>query len=156
MSDLSITPWHCPMCVGGITPSSDGLEGPACPHCSGTGLTNKPGGPADLAPRPPGVMRAPCADCAYRPESPEREALGSTLPVDEPFFCHQGVPVSAKFSYVPTATFRGLPLGLMVCAGWWAFKTGEPLPAVPYREVPLDVDRVAKKWSPAAPLKEDS
>jgi hypothetical protein len=145
--DLQIHPYLCPMCVGGITPSlNSGAE--RCMHCSGTGLTDDPCGPAERAPRPPGVMRAACADCALRPGSPELEANGATLPDDEPFFCHQGLPVSALGRYTPVAMFRGLPLGAMVCAGWWALETGEVLPGKPYREVPITEDDVEKRWGP--------
>ncbi|SHI67280.1 hypothetical protein [Streptomyces sp. 3214.6] len=147
--ELSIWPWKCPFCVGGIEPSEDGQGRERCIHCSGTGLTDQPCGPAERAPRPPGVMRTPCADCAFRKGSPELEANGVQLPDDEPFFCHQGLPISAFGAYTPTAMFRGLPLGAMVCAGWWAFKTGEALPEKPYREVPVTEDEVEKRWGRA-------
>lgn len=136
MTELRITPWRCPFCVAGLFADNE-----HCLHCAGTGLTSEPCGPAERAPRPPGVMRAPCADCAYRPGSPELDQVGVTLPEEEPFYCHQGLPVSASGAYVPVAMFRGLPLGAMVCAGWWAQQTGEPLPAREYREVPLDAER---------------
>jgi hypothetical protein len=139
-ADLRITPWVCPLCVGGLILTAVDGDLERCLHCAGSSLTDDPCGGAERAPRPPGVMRTPCADCAYRPESPEREALGQQLPDDEPFFCHQGLPISAAGRYEPVATFRGLPLGAMVCAGWWALKTGEPLPAKPYREIPTEPD----------------
>lgn len=139
MTKLTITPWKCPLCVGGLI----GTDGERCLHCHGTGLTDDPLGDAERAPRPPAVMRAACADCAFRRGSPELEALGASLPVDEPFFCHQGVPVSGKGAYEPTAMFNGLPLGLMVCAGWWADQTGDQLPEREYREVAADP---STKW----------
>jgi hypothetical protein len=133
------------MCIGGITPSlNGGCE--RCMHCTGTGLTDDPLGKAERAPRPPGVMRTACADCAFRQHSPEMDNAGVGLPDDEPFFCHQGLPVSALGKYTPVAMFRGLPLGAMVYAGWWAMKTGEQLPAVPYREVPITEDQVEQRW----------
>lgn len=144
--DLHITPWKCPFCVGGISPSEGGVERERCLHCTGTGLTDKPCGDAQRAPRPPAVMRAPCADCAFRSGSPELESNGVQLPDDEPFFCHQGLPVSAFGAYTPVAMFRSLPLGAMVCAGWWALRTGEQLPSTPYREVPITEDQVEKRW----------
>lgn len=145
--DLHITPFKCPFCIGGLAAAfGDATE--RCDHCSGIGLTDDPCGGADRAPRPPGVMRTPCADCALRPGSPELENAGVQLPDDEPFFCHQGLPMNAVGAYTPVAMFRGLPLGAMVCAGWWALKTGEPLPATPYREVPITEDDVAKRWGP--------
>jgi hypothetical protein len=137
--DLTVTPWKCPFCVAGLT----GPDGERCHHCSGTGLTDDPCGGAERAPRPPGVMRTACADCAFRPGSPELEGNGAQLPDEEPFYCHQGLPISATGSYTPTAMFRGLPLGAMVCAGWWALVTGEDLPAREYREVPVDP---GKEW----------
>ncbi|WP_037605821.1 hypothetical protein [Streptacidiphilus rugosus] len=140
--DLRITPWKCPFCIGGLATA----DGGRCLHCSGSGLTDDPCGPAQRAPRPPAVMRAACADCAFRPGSPELEAAGASLPEDEPFFCHQGLPVSATGAYEPVATFRGLPLGAMVCAGWWAMRTGEQLPGRPYREVPITEDQVEERW----------
>lgn len=129
---LNIYPYRCPYCVGGYTG-----PGERCMHCAGTSLTDDPSGGAERAPRPPGVMRTACADCAFRAGSPELEANGVQLPEDEPFFCHQGLPVTATGAYMPVAMFNGLPLGAMVCAGWWAMRTGEPLPERPYREVGL-------------------
>ncbi|MGW0821802.1 hypothetical protein [Streptomyces sp. NPDC002845] len=144
--DLYITPFKCPFCAGGLTLDDEGRHVERCYHCAGIGLTDQPCGEAERAPRPPGVMRAPCADCAYRPGSPELEANGAQLPDEEPFFCHQGVPVSASGTYTPVAMFRGLPLGLMVCAGWWAHRTGEALPGKPYREIPITEDQVEQRW----------
>jgi hypothetical protein len=144
-SHLHITPYKCPFCTGGLVlDAKDTVD--RCHHCAGTGLTDDPCGDAERAPRPPGVMRTPCGDCAYRPGSPELEENGARLPEDEPFYCHQGLPVSASGAYVPVAMFRGLPLGAMVCAGWWAHRTGEPLPAKPYRENPITEDQVDKRW----------
>lgn len=141
MTELTITPWKCPFCVGGLVTT----DGDRCLRCAGTGLTDKPLGDADVAPRPPAVMRSACADCAFRRGSPELENAGTQLPDQEPFFCHQGVPVSASGAYQPTAMFRGLPLGLMVCAGWWAVQTGELQvgPGREYREVLVDP---STKW----------
>jgi hypothetical protein len=149
--DLHITPYLCPMpgCVGGLISVGDGIVD-RCLHCAGSSLTDDPLGGADRAPRPPGVMRTPCADCAFRPGSPELDNDRVQLPEDEPFFCHQGLPVSADGRYQPVAVFRGLPLGAMVCAGWWAVRTGEQQPAVPYREVPLGEDGVDRRWGTPA------
>jgi hypothetical protein len=140
VNDLRITPYTCPLCIGGLMPSLEDEGTEKCHHCAGTSLTKDPLGHAELAPRPPAVMRTPCADCAFRRDSPELNGAGFTLPTDEPFYCHQGVPIDASGRYQATASFRGLPLGLMVCAGWWAFKTGQPLPTTPYREVPRSPD----------------
>jgi hypothetical protein len=60
-----------------------------------------------------------CHDCAFRKGSPEEEKLEQIAIQDEPFHCHQGMPVRAiggvpqKDSYSP----RGLKL-YPVCAGW--------------------------------------
>ena len=150
-SELLILPFKCPFCVGGIVLDDAGNHIERCHHCSGIGLTDDPCGDAERAPRPPGVMRAPCGDCAFRRGSPELENQGVQLPDDEPFFCHQGLPVSALGAYTPVATFRGLPLGAMVCAGWWALKTGEQLPGKPYREIPIHEDEVEMRWAPKKP-----
>lgn len=151
MTDLHITPYVCPHpgCVGGLIKTING-DTDHCLHCSGSGLTDDPMGGADRAPRPPGVMRAPCADCALRPGSPELEENGVRLPNDEPFFCHQGLPISADGRYQPVAMFRGLPLGAMVCAGWWAMRIGEQMPARPYREIPLGEDDIDRRWGDQA------
>jgi hypothetical protein len=151
MSDLHITPYACPMpgCVGGLIATISG-DTDRCLHCAGTGLTADPMGGADRAPRPPSVMRTACADCAFRQGSPELENAGVQLPDDEPFFCHQGLPIDASGRYQPVAVFRGLPLGAMVCAGWWALRTGEQLPAQPYREIPIGEDGVDRIWGAQA------
>jgi hypothetical protein len=146
--ELHIRQYKCPVCVGGLIVTTVTGDVDKCLHCGGTGLTDDPLSGSELAPRPPGVMRAACADCAFRRGSPELDNAGVTLPADEPFFCHQGVPISAAGSYESVATFRGLPLGLLVCAGWWAMKTGEALPATPYREVPVTEAEVTKRWGP--------
>lgn len=80
-------------------------------------------------PDPPGVMRSPCRDCAFRPGSPES---GKPPPLDRPFYCHKGMPVVAG-RYAPVAWSGGVPLGALVCAGWWAAVTGQPLPEVEYQ-----------------------
>lgn len=147
MSELVITPWKCPFCVAGLIGTDE-----RCIHCAGTGLTDDPCGDAERAPRPPGVMRTACADCAYRQGSPELENAAAQLPDAEPFYCHQGLPVSATGAYTPTAMFRGLPLGAMVCAGWWAVQTGEPLPEREFREVPIDP---GKQWDLPYALRAD-
>src|SRR4051794_37594880 len=88
-SELHLRPYKCPICVGGLIITVTGDLG-MCLHCGGAGLTDDPRGGADRAERPPGVMRAACADCAFRRGSPELDNAGVTLPLEEPFFCHQG------------------------------------------------------------------
>jgi hypothetical protein len=129
---VTILRWICPVCDGDGT-WSDGR----CMHCAGNGLTNDVAGwdESELkpAPRPPALMTRPCADCAYRPGSPEQESGSVKLPTDEPFYCHHAMPL-IRGTYVPTATIGELPLGAMLCAGWWAQATGQPAPDKPYRE----------------------
>lgn len=140
MNELVVYRWCCPYCT-------DGDMGPAegrCYHCHGVGLTNDVGGwnESELtpAPLPPGVMRRACVDCAFRSGSPELEANGAQLPVDAPFWCHHGMTTGYGGSYQapgyyrPEGTKRDIPIGELVCAGWWALKTGRPLPAEEFRE----------------------
>jgi len=133
--------WMCPWCQG---PNAVFVDGEPCMHCHGEHVTNDVGGwdEADLtpAPRPPAVMRNPCVDCAYRPGSPEQDSGAAPGP-DTPFYCHHGL-VREGDGYITTATVGTLPLGAMVCAGWWALATGEPLPAAAFRD-PGGADRAA-------------
>lgn len=133
--------WICWLCNGGGRDET----GDRCMECHGYGLLTADdiGDPAaygdDLkpAPRPPAVMKAPCVDCALRPGSPED---GYTSPgVDKPFYCHHGL-WRVGDGYESTAYVGNLPLGAMVCAGWWALATGEALPAKPFRD-PGGADR---------------
>lgn len=137
---LTVYRWVCPFCEHGDMGPATGR----CLHCGGVGLTNDvEGWPEDEltpAPVPPGVMRRPCPDCAFRPGSPEREALGQTLPEAAPFWCHHGCAIGYGDSYQPIGTYRpagasrDLPLGELLCAGWWAMVTGRPLPKEEFRE----------------------
>ena len=140
MSELVIYRWLCPFCTNGDWGPAQGR----CLHCHGTGLTNDVGGweESELtpAPVPPGVMRRPCGDCAFRPGSPELENAGAQLPKDAPFWCHHGMTTGYGGSYQPPGYYRpdgakkDIPLGELICAGWWALQTGRPLPSEPYRE----------------------
>lgn len=126
-----ILPWVCPSCDGaGVW--DDGLT---CMMCHGRGAVAEDDlrdwDRAELkrtAP-PPGVMKRPCADCAFRPGAPEQD---QRPPLDAPFFCHHGMPVVAG-AYAPVAWADGKPLGALVCAGWWAAATAQELPAEAYR-----------------------
>lgn len=130
-----------------VDPYCDGTgrwpDGSTCLDCNGYGLVNEAPGytEAELtpAPRPPAVMTRPCADCAYRPGSPEQDT--GVLPgPDVPFFCHHGLRRVAD-GYVSTALLDGrLPFGAMVCAGWWALATGAALPEREFRD-PGGIDR---------------
>jgi hypothetical protein len=145
VSELIVYRYLCPYCTNGDMGEATGR----CLHCAGTGLTNDIGGwPSDQlveAPIPPGVMRKACLDCAYRPASPEQEDGGTCLPDDEPFWCHHGTTTGYFGSHQPIGAWRpdghprDIPLGELICAGWWAKTTGRPLPTKPYRE--LDTTR---------------
>jgi hypothetical protein len=132
--------YRCPVCDNGRW-----ADGERCLHCSGSGVTDDILGadPAEVAelPRPPAVMRSPCVDCAFRPGSPEEEA-GRPGP-DTAFFCHHGMlrmEEAGGVGYQPAAWAAGMPLGYMVCAGWWALATGRPLPDAAFRD-PGGADR---------------
>jgi hypothetical protein len=132
---VEIYRWVCPVCNG----AGRWESGERCLHCHGNGLTNDIGGwsPEECtpAPRPPAVMARPCTDCAFRPGSPEDESsMTIKLPgPDEPFFCHHGLHRIGD-GYVGTATMGELPLGAMLCAGWWATANGESRPEKPFRD----------------------
>lgn len=80
--------------------------------------------PRELPPVPKRMAR-PCADCAFRRGSPEREdfraLVGLAEAVDEgrPFHCHTGMSVDAHGRHVPRAGLvDGKPIGHPICAGW--------------------------------------
>lgn len=137
---VTILPFICPACTGTGTGDALGMCGP----CGGHGLVAGVDGtaPADLtpAPRPPAVMARPCADCAYRPGSPETDSPAMKLPgAEEPFFCHHGLHRIGDH-YVSPAMMGECPLGAMVCAGWWNTVTGGARPEQPFRD-PGGADR---------------
>lgn len=119
--------WMCPWCQ---TPDAPFGDGERCLHCHGNKVTNDVSGWDENelapAPRPPAVMRNPCVDCAYRPGSPEQNS-GIAPGPETPFYCHHGL-IRDGDGYITTATVGTLPLGAMVCAGWWALANGKPLP----------------------------
>lgn len=81
-----------------------------------------------------------CEDCAYRPDSPERAAIGGDVPYFDsraPFFCHQGVPLVLSYRHPSGAVrdaepgdydpfrakdriFRANGQPGQLCAGWAA------------------------------------
>lgn len=138
--------WLCPLCdPGGPLEDAVGLgqhpDGSPCPHCYGTGLTNDVGGfegDARPAPIPPAVMKAPCVDCAFRPGSPERES-GMRQGTETPFFCHHGL-VRIGDGYAAPALAAGMPLGAMVCRGWYDVALGAEPPTTEFRD-PGGADR---------------
>lgn len=133
-STVTFFRWICPWCKG--TGRWNG-EGELCLNCNGYGLTNDVEGwdEPDLtpAPTPPAVMRSPCMDCAYRPGSPEDGSPALPGPA-KPFFCHHGLHRVGDSYVGPALLDSGLPLGAMVCAGWWALATGKPLPERAFRD----------------------
>jgi hypothetical protein len=110
--------------------------------CVGTGVTDSTPGFSEeevtALPRPPAVMRSPCLDCAFRPGSPEEENGSDLANQDLPFYCHHGMtrvdPDGSGAGYLPAAWFGLIPLGYMVCAGWWEWRTNGVLPERPFRD----------------------
>ncbi len=158
--EVRIHKYRCPWCdpdgpfnTGGTAGRVGGVK---CIDCTGTGVLSaeqvpnpgvfEPGELVELG-RPPAVMRQPCVDCAYRPGSPEDDTHPDMLSVaarpgvDTPFFCHHGM-VRVGDGYEAVAYYGTLPLGAMVCAGWWALATGNPLPDKEFRD-PGGADRPA-------------
>lgn len=134
-TDMIVLPYICPMCEG--DGRCESLAG-RCPECDGRGAISNQAAEiwADVAdvqlkraPTPPAVMRSPCGSCAFRPGAPEEDEPPS---LEQPFYCHTGMPVVSG-SYAPIAWAKGMPLGAMVCAGWWAAVTDKDLPARAYR-----------------------
>ncbi|MEM6988901.1 MAG: hypothetical protein AAF721_00345 [Myxococcota bacterium] len=78
------------------------------------------------------ARKEPCIDCAFGPDSPERQdpetwdALKrQTDPANGivPFRCHfthdgQEMPTDADGNYVPKLDEHGSPIGWPICAGW--------------------------------------
>lgn len=148
-SKVTLYLYVCPYCDGSGQWDEDGER---CMNCHGYGLTDKEGirgfelDEITRAPTPPAVMRNPCVDCAYRPGSPEGER-GVAPGALNPFYCHHGLFRQGD-GYVSAANLdNGVPLGAMVCAGWWALATGRPLPEREFRD-PGGSDRHAD--APAA------
>jgi hypothetical protein len=132
---VRLSRYRCPYCDNGRWES-----GEKCLHCHGSGTTDDIAGysPEEVValPRPPAVMKSPCVDCAYRPGSPEEEDARRPGP-DTAFFCHHGMlrqDQAEGTGYQPAAWAAGMPLGYMVCAGWWALATGHPLPEAAFRD----------------------
>lgn len=145
---VTITRFLCPWCSG----RGRWFTGERCHPCGTSGVTDDPTPGIDFSrdyggqeppavepmpfPRPPAVMRRPCVDCAYRNGAPEE---GIRPGPEAPFFCHHGL-VRVDGGYLAPAQVGSMPLGAMVCAGWWAQCTGEPLPAESFRD-PGGADR---------------
>lgn len=125
----------CPICEG------EGDSGHMC-YCGGRGVITAEQAEAIAAddpdprwrPRPlqeqPPFTGQRCEDCAFRPDSPERDrGLGTATELYEglalgndgmPFYCHQGMHHGAQ-GYVPRQRdARGAPIGHPICAGWLA------------------------------------
>ena len=138
--------WICPVCEG-----SGRDDGGRCHTCVGRGMLTADdvpdvaawqaawGDELKPAPVPPAVMRSPCVDCAFRPGSPEQDLAGlhhGNPPVSpgDPFFCHHGMHRVGD-GYESPAYVGNVPLGAMVCRGWWNHYTGTaPTPDRPFRD----------------------
>jgi hypothetical protein len=148
--------WFCPWCdpqgpmnPGGVVGRVGGPDGEKCRDCLGRGVLTEDeirdpsafgAGELREVPRPPAVMRSPCVDCAYKPGSPESpEGVSYRPDAAVPFFCHHGM-VRVGDGYEAPAYVGTMPLGAMVCAGWWALATGGALPTAPFRD-PGGADR---------------
>jgi len=140
----TLLPYRCPdvACKKGRWP-----EGDRCLCCNGAAYVTAEDGEPWLedgeqltpAPIPPGVMRNPCPGCALRPGSPERES-GNEPPVDAVFWCHKGMEQDEDGNYLPAMAWMGVPIGYLVCRGWWNKATGtgpQPDELEPYREEKL-------------------
>lgn len=113
----------CPICEGAGDSSH-------CP-CGGRGLLpaseaagwEEHGIALAVVPPPPTEMRRPCADCAFKVDSPEYDS-GQILQIadsDAPFFCHQGMHTTVDGRHIPRQSGPGeVPIGHPVCAGWAA------------------------------------
>lgn len=122
---LQVNRWLCPWCQG---TGRWGDGGERCMECGSAGVVDEPTPGMDMTSnecaeepavriaRPPAVMAAPCADCAFRPGSPEE--LGQAVLTERPFHCHHGL-TRVEEGYVVPAYVDGRPLGAMICAGWW-------------------------------------
>lgn len=117
--------WLCPICEG----AGDSCH---CP-CDGLGVITRDeaiswerhGSVVERLPDPPPDMPSMCHDCAFRRDSQERERTSAWSAIDKslrdgaPFFCHQGMHVTADGRYIPLERDRqGQPVGHPVCAGW--------------------------------------
>ena len=145
----TLLPYRCPDpgCDKGRWP-----EGDRCMCCNGAAyVTEEDGTPwldegqqLEPAPIPPGIMRNPCPGCALRPGSPERES-GRTPPLDAVFWCHKGMEQDENGNYLPAMEWMGVPIGYLVCRGWYNAATGtgpQPDELEPFREEKLP-DRAA-------------
>ena len=140
----TLLPYRCPdpSCHRGRWPDNS-----RCMCCNGASyVTREQGEPwldegeeLEPAPVPLGVMRSPCAGCALRPGSPEREA-GASPPVEAVFWCHKGMEQDEHGNYLPAMAWMGVPVGYMVCRGWYNLASGtgtQPDELEPFREEKL-------------------
>lgn len=145
----TLLPYRCPdpSCKRGRWP-----DGQRCMCCNGAAYVTaeQAGGWMDdgqelqPAPLPPGIMRNPCPGCALRPGSPER-SIGADPPLDRVFWCHKGMEQDEDGNYLPAMEYMGVPVGYLVCRGWYNAATGigpQPDDLEPYREEKLP-DRAA-------------
>lgn len=107
---VTVYAWLCPHCVNGTA-----MDGGACQHCTGRGLTNDVAGidPQRLqrAPRPPAVYpNGACVDCRFIPGGDDRS---------RPFWCHQGMPTGVNGTLSPVAWVDEWPVGYLLCSRWY-------------------------------------
>lgn len=151
-----LLPYRCPdaACDRGRWP-----DGQRCMCCNGAAYVTaeqaegwlEEGQQLEPAPIPPAIMRNPCPGCALRPGSPER-SMGADPPLGRVFWCHKGMEQDQDGNYLPAMEYMGVPVGYLVCRGWYNAATGtgtQPDDLEPYREEKLP-DRSAA-FKPAAP-----
>ncbi|MEZ0073620.1 hypothetical protein [Planotetraspora sp. GP83] len=131
---LHVYPFRCPSCEGeGRWDDYD-----RCHLCLGSGAVTAQqmrdwadGDPTCApvrVPTPAAVRKGQCGECAFRQGAPEED---EPPPLDRPFYCHATMPV-VDGEYAPVAWYKGMPLGALVCAGWWRAVTEQPLDPAPY------------------------
>ncbi|MCZ0996374.1 hypothetical protein O1L44_29970 [Streptomyces noursei] len=148
-NELLILLYKCPFCLGGLTADGAGGTEP-CHHCSGVGLTDDPCGNAERAPRPPAVMRTPAPTAPTGPDHPSWRPTTPSSPTTNRSSATKACP-SPHAAPTPRRHLPRPPLGLMVCAGWWALKTGEQLPPSPTANSPSP--RTTSNAAGAPPLR---
>jgi len=74
---------------------------------------------------------------AGSPEQQEDYELTRVLDADSTCFCHAGLPVVAG-RYTPALELtNGVPIGALVCAGWFDWMATGALPARPHRRLTI-------------------
>lgn len=55
------------------------------------------------------------------------------LDPNKPFWCHKGMPL-IEGHYTPIAWYGDMPLGALLCRGWWDWRLTGKLPGTAYRQ----------------------